>query len=496
MRKLIPEALGRRPEPSAAVRDVSGPSGAGRRMAPALRGALAALLLLGGTVAAQAETLADALASGYEESGLIDQNRALLRAADEDVARAVAALRPIISWTATAGRSFRYGETADIFGAPGPIELTVADTVSLGLTAALVLYDGGARRLAIEAQKEIVLATRQGLLSVEQQVLGRIVSAYTEVLRRSAFVGLRENNVRLITQELRAARERFDVGEITRTDVALAEAALAAAQSELAADQGALARAQAEFRAAVGRAPQALAPAPRAVIPATAAEARAIALRTHPALLQAQHEVAANEINIRSAEAGLRPTVQLQGQVALDQDRTETAGISLQASGPVYQGGATAAAIRQSQARRDAARGNLLETARSIELDVANAYANLEVSRAGRDAFEEQVRAAQVAFEGVREEAQLGARTTLDVLDAEQDLLDARSNLVSTQIDETVATYQILAAMGLLTARNLGLAVQVYDPSAYYDLVDDAPAALSQQGRALDRVLESIGADR
>jgi outer membrane protein len=476
--------------------EASDSPGAGRRIGPVVRGALAALMLLGGTTAVHAQSLADALASGFEASGLIDQNRALLRAADEDVAQAVAQLRPIINWTATVGRNYRFGETTDFLGVTGPAELTTVDSASLGLTAALVLYDGGARNLAIEAQKEVVLATRQGLLSVEQQVLGRIVSAYTEVLRQSAFVGLRENNVRLITQELRAAQERFDVGEITRTDVALAEARLASAQSQLAADQGALARAQAEFAAAVGSAPRGLSPVPRAVIPATAAEARAIALRTQPALLQTQHEVAAAEISIRRAEAGLSPTVQLQSQIAIDQDGTETAGISLQASGPVYQGGATAAAIRQTQARRDAARADLLETARSIELDVANAYANLEVARASRSAFEEQVRAAQVAFEGVREEAQLGARTTLDVLDAEQDLLDARSSLVSSEIDETVATYQVLAAIGLLTAQNLGLRVQTYDPSAYYDLVDDAPAALSQQGRALDRVLESIGADR
>lgn len=487
MRKTIREALlARRPGPAADRRAL----GAGGRLRPVLRGALAALLLGGG--AAQAQTLADALASGYEASGLIEQNRALLRAADEDVAQAVAQLRPVVNWVASVNAAY----PDPTFGT-GTLSIgSTSLTTTIALSSSLTLYDGGARDLAIEAQKEIVLATRQSLLSVEQQVLGRIVSAYTEVLRQSAFVGLRENNVRLITQELRAAQERFDVGEITRTDVALAEARLASAQSQLAAEQGALARAQAEFRAAVGQAPRGLAAAPRAVIPATAAEARAIALRTHPALLQAQHEVAASEINIRRAEAALSPRVQLRGQIGVNEDLEENFAGALEASGPIYQGGAVAAQVRQAQARRDAARADLLETARSIELDVANAYANLEVSRASRSAFEEQVRAAQTAFEGVREEAQLGARTTLDVLDAEQDLLDARSSLVASEIDETVATYQVLAAMGLLTARNLGLAVQVYDPSAYYDLVDDAPAALSQQGRALDRVLESIGADR
>ncbi len=458
------------------------------------RGALAAALLWSG--AAGAETLADALAQGYESSGLIEQNRALLRAADEDVAAAVAALRPIISYTVNAQATYPDPAAGGLFG--GSSTFTVGDvalTATAALNASLTLYDGGGRRLAIEANKELVLATRQALLDVEQNVLGRVIQAYLEVQRVGSFVQLRENNVRLITQELRAAEERFEVGETTRTDVALAEAQLAAARSSLVAEQGNLARAIEEFRAAVGDGPDDLAPAQPASIPASVEEATAIALRTHPALLQAQHEVAAAEIGIARAESALGPTVQLQGQLQYDQDLNDTAILSLQASGPIYQGGALASQVRQFQARRDASRGGLLETARQIEQAVANAYATLEVARASSQAFELQVRAAQVAFEGVREEAQLGARTTLDVLDAEQDLLDARANLVSAQVDETVASYQVLQSMGLLTAQNLGLNVQVYDPTAYYNLVDDAPAYQSEQGRALDRVLEAIGAE-
>lgn len=485
MRRITRGARAAGPPEAAAPR--GGPPGR-PAAASLLRTALAALLIWGG--AARAETLADALAAGYEASGLVDQNRALLRAADEDVAQAVAALRPVLSWAATARATY----PDPTFGTATYTVGNVALDATLGLAASFTVYDGRARALAVEGQKELVLATRQALLSIEQQVLARVVAAYLEVLRQGAFVQLRENNVRLITQELRAARERFDVGEITRTDVALAEARLASAQSQLAAEQGGLARAQAEFRAAVGSAPRSLAPAVSAIIPAAAAEARAIALRTHPALLQAQHEVAASEIGVRRAEAAMRPTVELRGQVQIDQDFEESAVATLQASGPLYQGGALASQVRQFQARRDAARAQLLEAARGVELEVANAYASLEVARASRQAFEQQVRAAQVAFEGVREEAALGARTTLDVLDAEQELLDARASLVSAGIDETVATYQALAAMGLLTAGNLGLAVQVYDPSAYYDLVDDAPSARSRQGQALDRVLEAVGA--
>ncbi|NAZ35747.1 TolC family outer membrane protein [Rubellimicrobium sp. CFH 75288] len=459
-------------------------------MGRTIRRAIAAAMIWAAAAgAAAAETLADALAAAYRNSGLIEQNRALLRAADEDVAQAVAALRPILNWTTNLqatwpdpspfGSTYRLGD--------------VALTANAGLQASYTLWDAGSRELGVEAQKEIVLATRAALVNAEQQVLFRVVQAYMEVRRISAFVDLRQNNLRLITRELRAAQDRFEVGEVTRTDVALAQARLAAAQSQLAAEQGALTRAVEEFRAAVGRAPGTLAPAPPARLPGSPAAASDIALRTHPAILQAQHEVAAAEIAILRARAAMRPTVTLSGQVQIDQDFNEGAALALQAQGPLYQGGRLASQVRQFMARRDAARAQLLQTTRQVAQNVANAYSILEVARAGRQAFEAQVRAAQAAFDGVREEATLGARTTLDVLDAEQELLDARANLISAEVDETVAGYQILSAAGLLTAQNLGLAVQIYDPTAYYNLVDDAPTATSDQGRALDRVLQSLG---
>lgn len=459
----------------------------GRPMGRLLGGlALAALLSAG---AARAETLADALAYGYEASGLLEQNRALLRAADEDVATAISALRPIINWTADIQGSYPSSTLSEPTYSIGSIPLGA----TLGLSASLTIADGGLSRLAVDAQQEIVLATRQSLLDVEQQVLLRIVQAYQEVRRSAAFVTLRQNNVRLITQELRAAQERFDVGEVTRTDVALAEAALAAARSGLAAEEGGLVQAIEEFRAAVGRAPDNLTEAEPATVRQSIPEAKAIAQRTHPAILQAQHDVAAAEINIARAEAAMRPTVTLSGDLVLDEDLRESSVATLRASGPFYQGGRIASQIRQVMARRDASRSNLLVTAQRIDQNVGNAYASIEVARASREATIQQVRASEVAFNGVREEATLGARTTLDVLDAEQDLLDARANLVSAGLDETVATYSLLSAMGLLTAQNLGLNVRIYDPTAYYDLVDDAPSVTSDQGRALDRVLESIG---
>ena len=433
-------------------------------------------------VPATAETLADALAYGYEHSGLLEQNRALLRAADEDVAQAMAALMPVINWSASAQSALGSGPAG-------------ADLVSgsLVLSAQLTLYDGGATQLAIDAQKESVLATRASLLNVEQQVLLRVVEAYMNVRRAHEFVTLRQSNVRLITQELRAARDRFEVGEITRTDVSLAEARLAAARSQLSAEEGSLVRSYEEYNVAVGRRPSNLQWAAPVRLQYSINQSKDIAMRSHPLVAQSQHAVAAAELNILRAEAALRPTLTVSGQLAVDEDFSGSRGISLNLGGPIYQGGRLSSQIRQFMLRRDATRSGLHITVQGVAQNVGNAYSFLEVARASRDAFERQVQASTVAFSGIREEATLGARTTLDVLNAEQELLDARANLISSQVDETIASYAVLSSMGQLTAQSLQLHVQIYDPAAYYNLVRNAPTATSEQGRALDRVLEALG---
>ena len=440
-------------------------------------------LVLGST-AVRADTLADALAAGYENSGLLEQNRALLRVADEDVAQAVAALMPIVNWSLQA--SSTYPRTYGFFSAEEV-------NASLQISAQLTLYDGGVTRLAIDAQKELVLATRESLVGDEQQVLLRVVQAYMNVRRSNEFVSLRDSNLRLITQELRAAQDRFEVGEVTRTDVSLAEARLASARSQLASEQGGLARALAEYEAAVGRPARNLAATGPAPVGQSIPQAIDLAQRQHPAIRQAQHSVAAAELNILRAEAAMRPTLTLNGSASVDDDNITGEQLGLSLGGPIYQGGRLSSQVRQFMARRDAARSNMLVVSQGVEQTVLNAYSQLEVARASRDASERQVRAAQAAFDGIREEATLGARTTLDVLNAEQELLDARANLISAMVDETVTSYTVLSAMGLLTAEHLNLNVQLYDPAAYYNLVKDAPTIMSQQGAALDRVLQAIG---
>ncbi|WP_425429310.1 TolC family outer membrane protein [Citreimonas salinaria] len=468
-------------------------------MRKTLTGGLVALATVSGGMAAQAETLAQALTRAYETSGLIEQNRAVLRAADEDVAQAVAALRPVLSWSADVQRQFGVrGTTSPLTGRLSETGF-VDNTASAALVASITLYDGGANRLRIDLAKEAVLGTRAELIAVEQQVLLRAVEAFMEVRRALELVALRENNVRVIGQELQAARDRFEVGEVTRTDVALAEARLAAAQSALSAAQGTLAIAVEEYRVAVGVLPENLQqPAGLPRLPASEADAKAIAVRSHPEIAAAQRRVTIAEIGVAIAESARKPSVSLSGRYGL----TETFGedtysrggsITLGAEGPIYQGGRLNSLERQALAERDQARAALLLTVEQVQQAVGNAYARLRVARASIDAFEAQVSAATVAFRGVREEATLGARTTLDVLDAEQELLLARSDLLSAQVDETVAAYAILSSTGQLTAEALALPVPAFDPAAYYRLVKDAPSSLSPQGRALDRLLRSMG---
>ncbi len=441
----------------------------------------------------RADTLADTLVSAYNESGLLEQNRALLRAADEDVAQTLAGLRPIINWSSDVTRNFSRNRS------PFGVSNSGQTDVNVGITGSLLLLDAGRTRFQIEAAKENVLATRQTLIGIEQQVLLRAIQAHMNVRRNIEFVALRKNNLRLLQQELRAAQDRFEVGEVTRTDVAQAEARLAAANSGLASAQGNLQQAIEEYRSAVGRKPGNLAaPTKLPKLLDNVDAAKTIALRGHPDMLKIRHDIAAAELTVQAADAAQKPNLSLTGRVGAGEEiggsnYTRSGSVGLSVTGPIYQGGRLSSLKRQAMARRDALRGALHFTSFEVGRGVGDAYAILRAAYAGRSASEQQVRAARVAFRGVREEAKLGARTTLDVLDAEQELLDAEANLISAQTDVYIAAYAVLAAMGQLTVRDLNLGVQTYDPSAYYDLVKTAPVPLSKRGAQLDRVLRALG---
>ena len=453
-----------------------------------------AALMAGAAPAVQADTLADALVNAYKHSGLLEQNRAVLRAADEDVAAASTALEPVLRWTASITKSFGRGQSSRTFGAQDTGSLVVQGQ----LIAELLLYDFGATALGIEAAKETVLATRQTLVSIEQQVMLRAVQAYMGMVETNEFVDLRKNNVRLLTQELRAARNRFEVGEVTRTDVALAEAQLAQARSGLATAEGNRAIAVEEYRNVVGRKPGRIGGLPR--LPNVGKDlnaAKGLAVRRHPDMRAVQHQVAAAELAIKRAEAQKRPTVSAQGVLSGSENLDSSnfglsASVGVQASGTIYSGGLRSSAVRRAQAQRDAQRGNLHVVRHNVQQNVGIAYAQLSSARASIEASERQIKAARIAFRGVREEATLGARTTLDVLDAEQALLNAEANRISAQAQLYNAAYAVLSATGQLTARDLHLPVQLYDVTEYYNLVKDSPTSQSEQGAQLDRVLKRL----
>ncbi len=452
-----------------------------------LRNAVAIGLALSLSSVAHAETFKSALSKAYENSGLLEQNQALLRAADEDVFRAMAALMPVVSWSAGVSKSYSDSNVGS------------SDTASasLGLNAQYSLYDFGRGQLGIDLAVEAVAGTRQRLISIEQSVLLRAIEAYMQYRQAMELVTLGENNLKVIQEELRAANDRFDVGEITRTDVALAEAALARSNSSLAQSRGDLVRARENYVAAVGTSPKGLtSPGALPDLPDTAAVAKAVASRSHPDVLTAQSNVAQAEIQVTQAETEVMPEINLTGRVSFSDTFSSTnysnsASIGIEASMPIYTGGALESTVRQAKARKESSRGALRVTLLDIEMQVGSAYARLAVAEANRLASEQQIDAAQIAFDGVREEATLGSRTTLDVLNAEQDLLDANGNLVVANTEVVIATYSVMAALGQLTAENLGLKIDAYDVDAYATQVKET--APSARGAALDKVLGVLG---
>ncbi|WP_417248543.1 TolC family outer membrane protein [Celeribacter sp.] len=440
--------------------------------------ALAASVVLA-PLAVQAESLGDALASAYKNSGLLEQNRANLRATDEGVAQALANLRPSIGYSASTGYN----------------SATKAWSEQLAFNASMTLYTFGRNKIALDIAKETVLATRASLVNVEQQVLSDAISAYMNVREQQSLVSLRESAVRLATQNLRASQDRFEVGEVTRTVVSQFEAQLASARAQLSVAQGGLASARESYKNIIGHYPVSLSQPPSVRLPASSADAAVnIARQNHPALKALQHRVAATDLGVEVAERGQLPTLGADASVSIDGDGDSTSSIGLGLSGPIYQGGAIASAIREAVAQRDAARAELLTTARDVEEAVRANWAMLSVVSASEQASQALVKAQRVAYDGVREEADLGASTTLDVLDAEQDLLDAQVSAIQATIARESQAYAVLQSMGLLTVEHLKLDVPVYDPAAYYNAVKDGPTRyVSPEGEKLDRVLEALG---
>ncbi|SMR82611.1 outer membrane protein [Aliiroseovarius halocynthiae] len=443
-----------------------------------------------------AESLSDAMASAYKNSGLLEQNRATLRAADEDVAIARSALRPTLTYALS--QSFADRDTT----APN----SAGWSTSASLTANILIFDFGRSKKAIELQKQLVLATHDSLVGVEQQVLLRAVQAYLNVRSAVENAQLQSNSVRVLTQELRAANDRFEVGEVTQTDVALARARLAAARANEASARGNLEIAREEYKAVTGGYPHTLTAPPAPPMTAKTVEAaQAIARDRHPEILAAQHNVTAADLGVAISKDGMKPSISGQAQSSWGRrpasgstnqimvDGFEhSVGVTLQ--GTIYAGGRLSAEYRKAIAQSEAARAGLHQTRIAVDQGVANAWAQLAIASASLQATDRQIRASRVALRGAREEASLGSRTTLDVLNAEQELLNAEAARITAQSNQYLAVYSLLSAMGLLTAEHLNLGVVTYDPEAYYNAVQSAPIRqVSPQGERLDLVLEALG---
>jgi outer membrane protein len=442
-----------------------------------LSSALFGVILNLAPLQAFAETLESALTAAYNNSNLLEQSRAILRTEDEDVAIALSSLLPNINARSTITLSN-----------PSSARDNLSSTIAL--TLELLLWDAGRSQLAVESAKETVLAVRSELSQQEQTILLDAVNAYVQVLRDQRVVQLRESNLRLITQELRAARDRFEVGEVTRTDVAQAEARLAQARGSLVEAQGNLQITRELYKVTVGRAPSGLIGISRLPkLPSSLNAAKSTAKRVSPLIEQVQHQIKANELNYAAAKAGTRPRISFNSGISHSSVSNNTSSIGIEMNVPIYQGGQLSALVRKSLAAVHGSKAALNQTAIVLDQNVANAWSRLAVANAQVTSADRQIRAAQIAFDGVREEAKLGARTTLDVLDAEQALFDARTTRVVSETQVYSAAYGLLASVGLLTADSLKLNVKRYDPTEYYNAVKGAPVPSSKAGKKLDRIL-------
>ncbi|MGG7567225.1 TolC family outer membrane protein [Rhodovulum sp. DZ06] len=459
---------------------------------------LGARLLLSGVAAlacqaAGAETLADAMAKAVTNHPAMASSRAALRQADEGVVQERAAGLGTISGSLELGASTAGGVNQGR-GMALSNRLNGA-SAELGLIGRLPIYSGGQVRYGIAGAEQGVDAARASLGETEQAILLDAVTAYEDVRRDISSVQLARNNVRVINEQVRAARDRFEVGEVTRTDVSQAEARLAAARSNLANAVGALAASRQAYLAVVGELPDGLTnPPPIPPLPETLDAAIALALAEHPVMIRTRAQARAAEYAVKSAVGAGLPSVELEGRVRYSNSgllgggstagESNSASVTLTTTVPLWTGGAVASGVREAQAALAASTANIHAAARSIRQQTALSWAQLDVARASIRAANQQIRAAQIAFDGVREEATLGARTTLDVLDAEAELLSARVDLVRSRRDEYVAAYTLLSAIGKLTVRHLGLNVPGFDPESYMAGVDENPYEWAQDASA------------
>ena len=429
--------------------------------------------LMAGTAAA--DTLREALVSTYQTNATLTAQREALKATDATVAIARAAGRPQVNAVAGLNRNLSRRGIPD----------TGSDaTLSVGADLSLPLFQGGRVRNSVEGAKTRVEAGRATLRAVEGDVFTEAVAAYMDVIRDRAVVELNANNVRVLTTNLEATTDRFEIGDLTRTDVAQSEARLQEGRARLATAQGALTASEAVYRRVIGHPPGDLAPPPPLPpLPRTEDEAVRIALSDNPDLLAAQRVAVAAGYDVRVAQAGRLPTLsgvlsgdylnQLGGADdppgTFDSNPQMQTSVGLNATVPLFQGGLIGGRVRQAQALQGQAFEQVVGTERAVVAATRAAFANYEAAGKAIEAQSVAVEANELALEGVRAEQSVGTRTILDVLNAEQELLNSQVLLVTARRDHYVTGFQLLNAMGQAEANDLGLeGGPLYDPLANY----------------------------
>lgn len=403
------------------------------------------------------ETLGDAVASAIENNPVLMGQRQTRAVADETLAQAKAGLLPTLGFNSTLGtQGLEYGRSVDTPTGSFPLD-GWQERATVGLEARQTIYAGGSLSAQRDQARAGVDAAEAQFRSSEQDLILSVVTAFVDVRRAEQEVEIRQTNVSSLEQQVRAANDRFEVGEVTRTDVAQAQAREAGSESELAASRANLEATRAGYEQLVGRPPVQLAPPPPAPpLPGTLDEAISTAKGSNPQLLASRALETAAEEGIDIAKGSLRPRLGVVGSAGMQETykdktfRDTNMGLTFELAIPLYQGGLLSSRTRAARLESDRARYNRFAVERDVTAQVTTAWHAVIASREAIAASNSRVAAAEVALEGAKQELAVGTRITLDVLDQERELLDARLGLVDAERSNYIATHQLLAAMGKL----------------------------------------------
>ena len=429
--------------------------------------------------AAQAETLQEALISAYQTNPKLKAERARVKEADENYIQARAQGRLSSGFSANVEGQVVRTPGATIFGGGEGHTITTGIPRTLAVQVIQPIYQGGRVKALKSQAKSGIYAAREGLRSAEQDLFLAVATAYVDVLRDEETAKIRRNDVSVLARQEQAARDRFDVGEGTLTDIAQSETRLAAANIGLAQADAQLATSRAAYERVVGHAPVDLRTPPRFVLPATLDEAQKIGLVNNPLLLASEHNVEAAKSSIGVAKAAGKPTFAINGSLANLRSQlsavgeADAASITAQLTIPLYSGGANKSRVRQARSAVERLSFEVKDAENAVKQNITQIWALLTSARLSLKASEQQVKAAEVAFEGVTLEQQVGTRDTLDVLNAEQELLNAKLSVVNAQRTVNVTTYQLLTVLGAFDADSIQLPVDTYDPEANFLSIKD-----------------------